>query len=129
VEKLLGIRDRVKRTRKVNRLVHSWPFAQLLAFLTYKAALAGVQVIAEDPRHTSQRCSRCGHAERKNRHAQAMFQCRACTYTVHADLNAARNLAAKGACSSGVGSVTEPLSREVIVTDDRHGNCNLASSL
>ena len=114
VEKLLGIRDRVKMTRKVNRMVHSWPFAQLLDFLTYKAALAGVQVIEEDPRHTSQRCSRCGHTERKNRQAQAVFQCRACAYTVHADLNAARNLAARGACSSGVGSVTEPLNGEVL---------------
>jgi len=26
VEKLLGIRDRTKMTRKVNRMVHSWPF-------------------------------------------------------------------------------------------------------
>ena len=114
VEKLLGIRDRVKMTRKVNRMVHSWAFAQLLAFLTYKGALAGVQVIEEDPRHTSQRCSRCGHTARQNRQAQAVFRCVACGYTVHADLNAARNLAAKGACSSGVGSVTEPLSGEVL---------------
>jgi IS605 OrfB family transposase len=114
VEKLLGSRDRVKMTRKVNRMVHSWPFAQLLNFITYKAALAGVQVMEEDPRHSSQRCSRCGHTERKNRQAQAVFQCRACGYTVHADLNAARNLAARGACSSGVGPVTEPLNGEVL---------------
>ena len=114
VEKLLGIRDRVKLTRKVNRMVHSWPFAQLLDFLTYKAALAGVQVVEEDPRHTSQRCSRCGHTERKNRQAQAVFHCRGCGYTVHADLNAARNLAARGACSSGVSGVTPDLSREVM---------------
>jgi len=114
VEKLLGIRDRVKMTRKVNRMVHSWPFAQLLDFISYKAALAGVQVIEEDPRHTSQRCSACGHTDRKNRQAQAAFRCVACGYTLHADLNAARNLAAKGACSSGVGSVTEPLNGEVL---------------
>jgi IS605 OrfB family transposase len=114
VEKLLGIRDRTKMTRKVNRMVQSWPFAQLLDFIRYKAALAGVQVIEEDPRHTSQRCSRCGYTERKNRQAQAVFQCCACGYTVHADLNAARNLAARGACSSGVGSVTEPLNGEVL---------------
>jgi len=114
VEKLLGIRDRVKMTRKVHRMVHNWPFAQLLDFLTYKAALAGVQVMEEDPRHTSQRCSHCGHTERKNRQAQSVFQCRACAYTVHADLNAARNLAARGACSAGVGSVTEPLNGEVV---------------
>ncbi len=113
VEKLLGIRDRVKMTRKVNRMVHSWPFAQLLDFIAYKAALVGVQVIEEDPRHTSQRCSRSGHIDRKNRQAQAAFRCVACGYTLHADLNAARNLAAKGACSSGVGSVTEPLNGEV----------------
>src|SRR6266498_2269094 len=113
VEKLLGIRDRVKMTRKVNRMIHSWPFAQLLDFIHYKAALVGVQVIEEDPRHTSQRCSRCGHTERKNRQAQAVFHCQTCGYTVHADLNAARNLAAKGACSSGVGAVTAPLNGEV----------------
>ena len=114
VEKLLGIRDRVKMTRKVNRMVHSWPFAQLLNFIGYKAALAGVQVIEEDPRHTSQRCSHCGHTARKNRQAQAAFRCVICGYTLHADLNAARNLAAKGACSSGVGAVTAPLNGEVL---------------
>jgi IS605 OrfB family transposase len=108
VEKLLGIRDRTKLTRKVNRMVHSWPFAQLLGFIGYKAALAGVRVIAEDPRHTSQQCSRCGYTDRKNRPRQALFRCHACGYTLHADLNASKNLAARGACSSGVGSVTEP---------------------
>ncbi len=128
VEKLLGIRDRTKMTRKVNRMIHSWPFAQLLDFIAYKAALAGVQVIEEDPRHTSQRCSRCGHTERGNRPTQALFRCKACAYEMHADLNAARNLAAKGACSLGVGSVTEPLSREVVGNTVDHGNCNLGSS-
>ncbi len=108
VEKLLGIRDRVKMTRRVNRLLHAWPFAQLLDFIRYKAALVGVHVIEEDPRHTSQCCSKCGHTARKNRPRQALFQCQACRYTLHADLNAARNLAAKGACSSGVGAVTAP---------------------
>lgn len=108
VEKLLGIRDRTKCTRKVNRMLHSWPFAQLLGMIHYKAALAGVQVIEEDPRHTSQRCSRCGHTERGNRTKQAQFKCKQCGYECHADLNAARNLAARGACSPGVGDVTAP---------------------
>lgn len=108
VEKLLGIRDRVKMTRRVNRMVQSWPFAQLLDFLTYKAALVGVRVVEEDPRHTSQRCASCGHTDRKNRPAPAAFRCVACGYTIHADLNAARNLAARGAGSSGMGAVTAP---------------------
>ena len=51
IEKLLGIRDRTKMTRKVNRMVHAWPFAQFFAFIRYKTALAGVQVVEEDPRH------------------------------------------------------------------------------
>ena len=94
VEKLLGIRDSTKKTRKVNRMLHAWPFAQLLGFIHYKAARAGVRVIEEDPRHTSQQCSGCGHTERGNRPRQAAFRCKACGYEVHADLNAARNLAA-----------------------------------
>ena len=125
VEKLLGIRDRTKKTRKVNRMLHAWPFAQLLAFIRYKAALAGVQVVEEDPRHTSQRCSRCGHTERGNRPRQARFRCKACGYEIHADLNAARNLAAKGACSLGAPGVTLGLSREINGHLPVHGNCNL----
>lgn len=109
VEKLLGIRDRTKKTRKVNRMLHAWPFAQLLAFIRYKAALAGIVVIEEDPRHTSQQCSRCRHTERGNRPKQAAFRCKACGFCVHADLNAARNLAARGTCSSGVPGVTPGL--------------------
>jgi IS605 OrfB family transposase len=127
VEKLLGIRDRTKGTKKVNRMLHSWPFAQLLTFIGYKAQAAGVPVIEEDPRHTSQRCSRCGHTERGNRPKQADFRCKACGFRLHADLNAARNLAAKGAGSLGVGSVIEPLNGEVVGSSG-HGNRNLASS-
>jgi IS605 OrfB family transposase len=108
VECLTGIREQAKGTKKVRRMLHSWPFAQLLSFIRYKATLAGVEVIEEDPRHTSQRCSRCGHTERANRSKQAAFRCKACGYGVHADLNAARNLAAKGACSVGAGGVTPP---------------------
>lgn len=108
VERLTGIRERCKGTAKTNRMLHSWSFAQLLSFIRYKAALAGVEVIEKDPRHTSQRCSRCGHTDRANRPKQALFKCKACGYGIHADLNAARNLAARGACSPGVGGVTPP---------------------
>ena len=127
VERLLGIRERAKGTRKTNRMLHAWSFGQLLAFIQYKAAFAGVQVVEEDPRHTSQRCSRCGHTERANRH-QAAFQCRLCDYQLHADLNAARNLAARGASSSGAPGVTPGLNGEVTGLKTGHGNRNLASS-
>jgi IS605 OrfB family transposase len=135
VERLTGIRERCQATKKVRRMLHSWPFAQLQEFLKYKAALAGVPVIEEDPRHTSQRCSQCGHTERGNRSKQASFACKACGYRCHADLNAARNLAARGASPPGVGGVTPPgrsdaeSGEAMVIRQGRHrGNRNLASS-
>jgi IS605 OrfB family transposase len=109
VEWLTGIRERCQGTAKVRRMLHCWPFGQLLDFIAYKARLAGVEVIRVDPRKTSQTCCRCGHAERGNRPHQALFRCQACGYTVHADLNAARVIAAGGASFGRVGGVTPPV--------------------
>jgi putative transposase len=130
VERLKGIRERCKGTAKTNRMLHSWPFGQLLEFLKYKAARAGVEIIEVDPRKTSQTCGKCGHAERGNRPRQAVFKCKRCGHTTHADLNAARVIAARGACSPDMGEVTAPLSGEAMVTrKGRHrGNRNLESS-
>jgi IS605 OrfB family transposase len=133
VERLTGIRERCKGTAKVNRMGAGWPFAQLLSSLRYKAASAGVAVVEEDPRHTAQRCSRCGHTERGNRTRQDRFKCKRCGFEVHADSNAARNLAARGACSPGVGDVTSPgrpdaESGEGVNRTIHRGHRNLASS-
>jgi len=46
------------------------------------------------PYFTSQRCSACGQVDRKSRESQAVFRCTACGYACHADVNAARNIAA-----------------------------------
>jgi transposase len=46
------------------------------------------------PAFTSQRCSACGHVDRDSRESQAIFRCTACGYACHADVNAARNIAA-----------------------------------
>jgi transposase len=43
---------------------------------------------------TSQRCSECGHVAADSRESQALFRCTACGYTEHADVNAAKNIAA-----------------------------------
>jgi IS605 OrfB family transposase len=94
VEELTGIRERV-RLRKPQRATHSsWAFAQLGAFLTYKAARAGVPVIAVDPAYTSQRCTACGHTDKRNRTSQARFVCRDCGFTAeHADILGTDNIA------------------------------------
>jgi putative transposase len=46
------------------------------------------------PAFTSQRCSACGQVDGKSRESQAVFRCTACGYACHADVNAARNIAA-----------------------------------
>jgi transposase len=46
------------------------------------------------PAFTSQRCSECGHVAADSRESQALFCCTACSYTEHADVNAAKNIAA-----------------------------------
>ena len=65
------------------------------------------------PALTSQRCSACGHVDGKSRESQAGFQCTACGYACHADVNAARNIAA-GHAVTARGGVRDagPVNRE-----------------
>ncbi|WP_371615808.1 RNA-guided endonuclease InsQ/TnpB family protein [Streptomyces sp. NBC_00454] len=76
-------------------MVHSWAFAQLGEFITYKARRAGVPVAYVDPAHTSRTCSRCGHVDKANRVSQARFACRSCGFVDHADHNGSRNIRAR----------------------------------
>jgi len=103
LENLTEIRSHTKqRGRKQRRRHHSWSYAQLRAFVEYKAEDAGCKVKVVDPRHTSQRCGRCAYTHRGNRKTQSTFKCRECGYTVNADLNAARNIACKYLVESGM---------------------------
>lgn len=95
VEDLTHIRKRTK-ARKSQRAKHSnWAFRQLRELVSYKAPLAGVRVVAVDPRHTSQTCNACGHCEKGNRKSQSEFECQSCHHTADADINAARNIRAR----------------------------------
>ena len=96
IEDLSGIRDRVRLAKKQRAQVHSWAYAQLRDFLTYKAEMVGVPVQVINPRNTSRTCSQCGFCDVKNRRSQARFECRDCGWAAHADHNAARNIAALG---------------------------------
>jgi IS605 OrfB family transposase len=96
VEELTGIRARVRLRKPQRATLHSWAFAQLGQFLTYKAQQAGVVVVQVDPAYTSQTCHACGHVDKRNRRSQAVFQCGRCDFVGHADHNAAHNIAARG---------------------------------
>ncbi len=94
IEDLRHIRQRTDaRLRKSQRHRHaSWTFFQLRAFISYKAALAGVCLHLVDPRNTSRTCSVCGHCEKANRKSQSAFVCQSCGFAAPADWNAAINI-------------------------------------
>ena len=65
------------------------------------------------PAFTSQRCSACGHVDAESRKNQARFVCTACGFADHADVNAARNIAAGHAVTArGGDGVARPVNRE-----------------
>ncbi len=55
--------------------------------LEYKLSWKGGMLFEVNPRHTSQRCSCCGHTVKENRESQAVFKCLACGHEEHADVN------------------------------------------
>ena len=66
-----------------------------------------------NPAFTSQRCSACGQVDRSSRESQAVFRCTACGYACHADINAAKNIAAGHAVTARGGhGAARPVNRE-----------------
>jgi putative transposase len=92
VEDLTGIRDRITARKPQRRTLHSWSFFDLRAKIEYKARLAGVPIVAVDPRNTSRQCSSCGHVAKENRRSQSEFLCVSCGFAANADANAAINI-------------------------------------
>jgi len=73
------MRDDIEYGTRMNRRLHSLPFAKLRDFI---------------PEYTSQRCPVCGHIERANRHKKR-FKCRECEHQDHADRGAGISVAQK----------------------------------
>ena len=107
-EDLTDIRDRMPGAKAF----HGWAFRRLYEYIEYKAAEFGIRTKLVDPAYTSQRCSKCGTTLRENRTSQARFCCQKCGYEVHADYNAAKNVATKllrSGQKSPVGGATNQL--------------------
>jgi putative transposase len=104
VEDLSGIRDRVTVRKAQRATLHSWSFFRLRGFLTYKALLSGVALVAVDPRNTSRTCPECGNIDKANRRSQAEFVCTGCGFAAHADWVGARNIASRAVVDRPIGS-------------------------
>jgi IS605 OrfB family transposase len=93
-EDLKDMRNDIEYGTRMNRRLHSLPFAKLRDFITYKAAWQGIPSDDVDPEYTSQRCPVCGHTERANRHKKR-FKCHECEHQDHADRGAGISIAQK----------------------------------
>ncbi len=96
LEDLQGIRDRVTARKSQRATLHSWSFFQLRSYIEYKARLAGVRVVAVDPRHTSRTCPSCGHVSKANRPHRDSFLCQSCGLAGPADYIASLNIRDRG---------------------------------
>lgn len=92
LEKLKDIRKTAKTRKKQRYSLNSWSFYQLQNMIEYKSKKYGVPVAYVEPQYTSQRCSRCGHIEAKNRKLKE-FHCAKCGVVENADANAGFNIA------------------------------------
>jgi putative transposase len=80
----------------LNKAILDQGWGTFRRMLEYKQGWRGGEVIAVNPRYTSQACPVCGHVSKKNRPHQALFSCEQCGYSYHADVVAARNILALG---------------------------------
>jgi putative transposase len=98
----------VRAKAGLNRRIAASVWSLLGRRTTEKASASeGCAVVRVDPRHTSQRCSACGHVDPGNRPSQAIFSCLACSHADNADANAANNILAAGLAATARGGKPE----------------------
>jgi IS605 OrfB family transposase len=88
LEKLSGIRQTARTSRKNAKNLHSWSFYRLAQYIEYKAILAGMKVEYVDPKYTSQKCPACG---KRNKANDRKYRC-GCGYQGHRDIVGALNI-------------------------------------
>lgn len=87
---------------------------QLITFTTYKAEDAGKVCVKVNPSYTSQDCSQCGNRVKKDL-SERIHHCLQCGLVLNRDLNAARNILARGL--SSLGFALEAPSKPCLVGD------------
>jgi putative transposase len=83
----------VRQKTGLNRTILASGWGRLVDRLEDKAP-GRVQKV--EAAYTSQTCNACGQIARESRESQPSFRCVACGHKAHADVNAARNIAAAG---------------------------------
>lgn len=107
----LGSMSRLGGYSSESRRFSEWSYGRQRDALAEKAEPYDIPVVAVEPRHTSQICSRCGSDDTER--SSVYFECRSCGYDQHADANAAVNIAKRAA---GVGPLAADTSETTEVS-------------
>ena len=111
LEELKGVKTDSRKQRRVSKKTRkkfgNWAYYRLQQAIENKALEAGKMVLLVNPKYTSQRCSRCGHIAKSNRQGSE-FACKQCGLSLHADLNAGRNISDRGKAVVGRAKVNRP---------------------
>ncbi|MDE0312798.1 MAG: transposase [Caldilineaceae bacterium] len=82
--------------RGLNREVLAQTWGMIRQQLAYKAEWAGRKLVEVNPAYTSRTCAACGVVNAKAK-AYRVFECTGCGHVADRDVNAARNIMARGA--------------------------------
>ncbi len=100
MERLTGLRKLYRRGNGQRRWyrgrMNSWSYAELQRQIEYKARWEGLPVIYVHPRGTSAKCSICGSRMARIPEENRLLNCPSCRVSVDRDVNAARNILARG---------------------------------
>jgi len=90
MENLTSIRRIFKKSKRLNRRLHTLPFRRLQKYIEYKALLEGIEVKYINARNTSKKCHRCGYVTQVK---EREYRCPNCGLVYNRDLNACINIA------------------------------------
>ena len=86
----------VRQKAGLNKAILDQGWGLLRRFLEYKLSWRGGMLLLVPPEYTSQGCAVCGAVDARNRVTQATFHCQHCGHRDHVDVNAAKNILARG---------------------------------
>jgi len=90
VEKLKGIRKKIKYSKQFNKNFHNWSFKELQRFIEYKAHNNSIAIRRVNPAYTSQVCRNC--FSKMMRSSQSRTVCQTCKIEYNADWLGAVNI-------------------------------------
>ncbi len=91
----LSIATMRHKARAMNAYLRASNLGHIPKQILWNATKRGVVATRVKSAYSSQQCHVCWYVDRKNRPNQQTFCCQVCGHTMHADLNASKNIAAR----------------------------------